>query len=79
MPKRIHYLESDMDETSRLILLDHKQYITADKFRVLFREQHPGVSLATVWFQWKKWHGTDLDRPTHDYVTGLPSINKDQR
>lgn len=72
MSKRVHYLESDMDETSRLILLDHKGMIDADKFKVLFREQHPGVSLSLIWFQWKKWHGTKEERPTHDYVFGNP-------
>lgn len=65
-----HYLEQDLDDTARLILLDHREYIDLTKFASLMVETHPGIGRFMIDYQWRKWHGDDHIKPTHDYVYG---------
>jgi len=70
MPRLKHYLEQDLDDTARLILLDHREYIDLMKFAAEMQKVHPGVGRFMIDYQWRKWHGDENHKPTHDYVYG---------
>lgn len=80
--KVVHYQETDLDETSRLILMEHETKgenhgpgfqipdLTLTQFAVLMKESHAEVGLATIAYQWRKWHGDYTYNATHDFRTG---------
>lgn len=66
-------MESEMDETSRLILMvakDEGKEIDLLEFATEFRNAHPNSNIITVMTHWKKWHGSPYEKPTHDFETG---------
>lgn len=80
--KVVHYQETDLDETSRLILMDHGDKkrnhgpgfqipdLTLTDFAKLMKESHPDLGLATIAYQWRKWHGDASYNPSHDFRSG---------
>lgn len=65
--------ETEMDETSRLILMvadDEGKDISVVNFADEFRKAHPDTNIITIMRHWKKWHGNAEQRPTHDFKTG---------